>query len=63
MKDSRRSTDEGMIIFGDSSFFLFRERVGFMGEMKEVLPVRGTSTGGKGVHGPGRDSLRKYRRI
>jgi hypothetical protein len=61
MKDSRRSADEGMIVFG-SSFFLFRERLGLTGEMNGTLPVSGTSTGGNGVHGPGRDSLRKYSR-
>jgi hypothetical protein len=40
------------------SFFFFRERLDFTGEMNEILSVGGTSAGGKGVHGPGRESLR-----
>jgi hypothetical protein len=43
----------------DFSFFFFRERTSFAVEMNEVLSVVGTSTGGKGVHGPGRESLRR----
>jgi len=62
MKDSRRSTEEGVIMFG-FPFFLFRERLDLTGEMKERLSAGGTWTGGNGVHGPGRESLRKYNRI
>jgi hypothetical protein len=47
-----------MIKFG-FSFFFFRKRLGLAGDINEMLSVGGTSTGGKGVHGPGRESLRK----
>jgi hypothetical protein len=63
MKDLRHAIEDRMINFGFSLFFFYK-RLGLTGKINKILSIGGTltgsnSTGGNGVYGLGRESLRK----